>query len=177
MDETKLLEINFLDQITIQMNIKEEITPEQIQKLEKKWGDLDVINTLFSRYYRARDWRKELPVLGILLKSAINDSFHTLKYEGNENYDDKKKAEDQLECLDDKQKSVWKKNPSSVRVLSYDGEFFDQPISKATTRILEELFGKKEEGSSIVKKLFHTVLHKDGGPQSGPFVVDIRKTL
>lgn len=85
-------------------------TYAQLQRVEKRWGDLEIFLTLAARYRGQASWRDELPVLARIFHAVLHDRFEPLKFAGHPaDPDDQVAARRQLAMLTTRQQiAAWK---------------------------------------------------------------------
>jgi hypothetical protein len=107
---------------TFKINDKE-ITIAEIERLEEKWWNLDILYTLIARYYWNSDWVKEIPPFARVVESVLEDKFQELRYtwyEGDE--EDMELAKDQVKTLEWKNLENYKTNPNRLSFLGTSNE-------------------------------------------------------
>ncbi len=131
---------------TFKINCRE-ITIGDIEKLEEKWWNLDVLYTLVARYYWNTEWIKEIPLFASVIESVLDDRFHEFKYKWNmRDEDDMETAKLQIEPLNESGLEKWKENPSSLKFISTEKEpsiSDDELLKIAQWEFLEQCIRQK----------------------------------
>jgi hypothetical protein len=133
-------------QSVFQINNKR-IEKENLEKLEDKWGNLDVLFTLISRFYGNDDWIQEIPVFSRVVEHVLSNTFHKYKYEWYHwDTEDQKQTSEQLKGLSLEEKEQWKHNPHSLKVYASkkDVNLSDSELLKsAQWEYIEQLLKQK----------------------------------
>ncbi len=146
-----LLEKTFNEWFAKFMGLEDENAQNNLLRLKEEWGDLEVFQILFMRYYAKEEWAECIPVMRNITKHSLNGNFGKYKYEGfhdlNEEYEGFWDAEDekdttlrQLDFLTEEEKNIWKEDPS--RLDFFDGKNEDKS---------EEEKSKEQEEESLEK--------------------------
>ncbi|MCH2189062.1 hypothetical protein MK079_04525, partial [Candidatus Gracilibacteria bacterium] len=124
-----------------QFHIKgNDITPKRFYNTVEKWGNIDVIYTLFSHFsgYGNEGVQK---ILSRITETILLESFHEYKYNGyqNDSYD-KQIVQDQIGFLNENQKKIWKNN--TMKLHHYSGDMNKQK----TGSIFDEMYEVIQNG-------------------------------
>lgn len=94
-----------------------QISIDELQKLEDRWGDLMPIYTLMGRFSRDKSWAGELPELGRVFDAVLRDKFGDLKFRGYGGQEEA--AEEQLRVLSaPEQRQAWEAGGSRVELFT-----------------------------------------------------------
>jgi hypothetical protein len=106
---------------------------ENLEALQKKWGDINSIYRLLGRFKENPSWNSEIPALGRYLKAVLDGKFVEHKFDGLGG--EEAKAAKQLAILKTPEaQKAWREERSGVRIAA-DDKFFDQ--KKATDEAIK----------------------------------------
>lgn len=102
---------------------------DQFKRLEERWGDLEPIWTLLSRFQSNSNWASEVRYLVAVFRAALEERFSDYKFVDGD-------AQDQLLFLSDKGHEAWKKERYLVSLNGAGGEDTDEELVRETEALV-----------------------------------------